>query len=66
MQLNISCHAHRCYYSLPYIRYNLVCDISSLHAKAMIPNEMPDGKKIVTYTQGITPQPPPKVKGSVQ
>lgn len=31
----------------------LACDISSLRAKAMIPNEMPDGKKGVVCTQGI-------------
>ena len=29
----------------------LACDFSPLQAKAMIPNEMPDGKKFVSHTQ---------------
>ena len=35
----------------PILTKILACDSSPLQAKAMIPNEMPDGKKVVLYTQ---------------
>ena len=35
----------------PILTIILACDNSPLHVKAMIPNEMPDGKKVVSYTQ---------------
>lgn len=34
----------------PVLTKLLACD-SSLQAKATTPNEMPDGKKVVSYTQ---------------
>lgn len=51
IQLNINCHLHRCYLVYPILTKILACDSSPLQAKAMIPNEMPDGKKVVSYTQ---------------
>ena len=35
----------------PILTKILAYDSSPLQAKAMIPNEMPDGKKVVLYTQ---------------
>lgn len=46
----------------PILSIILACDISSLQAKAMIPNEMPDGKKIVAHTQWITAPRPQKFR----